>query len=131
MSRLSPSTTWNIILFSMVIGPLFGTTFATVAFALRIESVSEVLFLALFGWLMGVIPAFIAGVLFANLRRWLGSGYLFAAACGVSGAFPFFYLFVGHQETISLLISFSIIVGGFSAMATRYLATHFLRELGG
>ncbi|MDA5241032.1 hypothetical protein EXN32_22490 [Agrobacterium tumefaciens] len=130
MSRPPPSMTWNIILFAMVVGPLFGTTFVVVASALRIDSVAQVFFVALFGWIVGVIPAFIAGVLFANLRWWFGSGYLFAACCGVISTLPIFYLLFGHPDKISLSIYFAIIVGSLSAMGTRYAATLFLRALG-
>lgn len=116
---------------AMVVGPLFGTTFVTIASAIKVSSIGQVLFVVLLGWIMGVIPAFVGGVLFANLRRWLGSGYLFAACCGMISTLPFFYLLFGHLDIISLSTYFVIIVGGLSGMATRYAAALFLRELDG
>lgn len=129
MSRPLPSTTWNIILFAMVVGPLFGSTIATVTSAVRHFSTGHLFSVALFGWLIGVIPAFVGGVLFAILRRWLGSGYLCAACCGMVGTLPFFFLVFGHWETVSILAYITIIVGGLSALATRYAASRYLQAL--
>lgn len=131
MSRPPPFTTWNIILFAMIIGPMFtsiiGAIFGVFVESAEIVSVMSVAFL---GWLFGLIPAFVCGVLFVNLRRWFGTGYLFAACCGVVGVLPFIYLFGNPVQKISASTFLALTICGLSAIATRFTATLFLRKFG-
>ncbi|WP_323687370.1 hypothetical protein [Rhizobium sp. AN68] len=80
-------------MFAMIIGPMFSSIIAAIfAVFVKSEEIVSVMSLAFLGWLFGLIPAFVCGVLFANLRGWFGTGYLFAACCGIVGVLPFIYL---------------------------------------
>lgn len=58
MSRPPPFTTWNIILFAMIIGPMFSSIIGAI-FGVFVESaeIVSVISLAFLGWLFGLIPA--------------------------------------------------------------------------
>lgn len=57
MSRPPPFTTWNIILFAMIIGPMFSSITGAI-FGIFVESaeIVSVISLAFLGWLFGLIP---------------------------------------------------------------------------
>lgn len=86
--------------------------------------------LAFLGWLFGLIPAFVCGVLFVNLRHRFGTGYLFAACCGIVGVLPFIYFFGNPEQKISASTFLAVTIYGLSAIATRFTATLFLRKFG-
>ncbi len=131
MSRAPPFTTWNIILFAMIIGPMFSSIIAAIfAVFVKSEEIVSVMSLAFLGWLFGLIPAFVCGVLFANLRGWFGTGYLFAACCGIVGVLPFIYLSGNSQLKISASTFLAVTICGLAAIATRFTATLFLRKFG-
>jgi len=131
MSRPPPFTTWNIILFAMIIGPMFSSITGAI-FGIFVESaeIVSVMSLAFLGWLFGLIPAFVCGVLFANLRGWFGTGYSFAACCGIVGVLPFIYLSGDPEQKISASTFLAVTICGLSAIATRFTATLFLRKFG-
>lgn len=131
MSRPPPFTTWNIILFAMIIGPMFSSIIGAI-FGVFVESaeIVSVISLAFLGWLFGLIPAFVCGVLFANLRGWFGTGYLFAACCSIVGVLPFIYLSGNLELKISASTFLAVTTCGLSAISTRFTATLFLRKFG-
>lgn len=131
MSRPPPFATWNIILFAMIIGPMFSSIIGAI-FGVFVESaeIVSVISLAFLGWLFGLIPAFVCGVLFANLRGWFGTGYSFAACCGIVGVIPFIYLSDNLELKISASTFLAVSICGLSAIATRFMATLFLRKFG-
>ncbi len=131
MSRPPPFTTWNIILFAMIIGPMFSSIIAAIfAVFVKSEEIVSVMSLAFLGWLFGLMPAFVCGVLFANLRGWFRTGYLFAACCGIVGVLPFIYLSGNSQLKISASTFLAVTICGLAAIATRFTATLFLRKFG-
>ncbi|MGO4319725.1 hypothetical protein, partial [Agrobacterium sp. MCAB5] len=110
-------------MFAMIIGPMFSSIIAAIfAVFVKSEEIVSVMSLAFLGCLFGLIPAFVCGVLFANLRGWFGTGYLFAACCGIVGVLPFIYLSGNSQLKISASTFLAVTICGLAAIATRFTA---------
>lgn len=108
---------WKIMLFAVAFGPPIGVAFLMVPFWVR--SWEEVWFVLLMGYLFGFVPSIIGGTLFAALRRYLGSGYRCAGACGGAATAISAMLFTMSPSAIIYIAGFA---GVFPALATRFLA---------
>lgn len=88
-------------------------------------SLEDLVFLLGMGYWAGLGPAVLGGVLFAVLRRWFGSGYTCAGACGGLATALSLVVAVGVETSPMLLFYAAGFAGILPALGTRLLAQRF------
>lgn len=129
VARLKPPA-WQIILFAAAVGPLLGILLLLLPFWVRSLEAAGVLLAT--GYVLGLVPSVMGGVLFSILRYRFGSGFRCAGFCGgCATAFCAVVVAQSKQGTFSGLEMFSSpifyfsgICGVLPALGTRLLAQY-------
>jgi hypothetical protein len=129
VARLKPHA-WQIILFAAAVGPLIGMLLLLLPFWVRSWEAARAL-LAM-GYLFGLVPSVVGGVLFSILRFRFGSGFRCAGFCGgCATALCAVVVAYSKQGTFSGLEIFSSpifyitgLCGVLPALGTRLLAQY-------
>lgn len=127
--RLKPPA-WQIILFAAAVGPLFGMLLLLVPFWVR--SWEAVRVLLAMGYVFGLVPSVVGGILFSILRYRFGSGFRCAgfsggcatALCAAVVAYSKQGPFSGLEMLSSPIFYIAGICGVFPALGTRLLAQY-------
>jgi hypothetical protein len=129
-ARLKPPA-WQIILFAAAVGPLLGMLLLLVPFWVRSWEAAGVLLTM--GYVVGLVPSVVGGVLFSMLRHRFGSGFRCAGFCGgcataLCAACAMAYsragAFSGPEILSSPMVYIIGICGALPALGTRLLAQY-------